>query len=289
MIPESFEYLRPRSLAEAVTLLERHGEDARILSGGHSLIPAMKLRLATPRVLIDIGRLSELNYLEADSHGLRIGALTTHRDIAASEAVRIRFAALRDAAARIGDVQIRNKGTIGGSLAHADPAADYPAAILAGGATIVAAGPAGDREIPSAEFFVDMLTSSLVAGEIVREVRMPRIGDRSATAYVKMSQRASGFAMCGAAAMVSLDEGGRLDDVAIGITGVGSSAYRATRTEDALRGKHPDDTAITAAAAHAADGVVALDDIHASAEYRINMAATFTRRAIQRALERLAE
>lgn len=286
MIPEKFDYLRPASLSEAIGLLEKYGEDARLLSGGHSLVPAMKLRLAAPRVLVDIGRLSELAYIKSDGDGLRIGALTTHRDIAASPEVRKACPALADAAALIGDVQIRNKGTIGGSLAHADPAADYPASILASAARVVAAGAAGDREIPATDFFVDMLTSALVPGEILREIRIPAAGVRSSSAYVKMAQRASGFAICGAAAVLALDADGNIRSIGVGITGVAAHAYRATETENALTGQRPDDDSIRAAAARAARGIIALDDIHASAEYRTDLAATFSARAVRNALGR---
>src|SRR5215467_10967473 len=173
MIAQNFEYLVPTSLGEAISLLQKHAGRAKILAGGHSLIPMMKLRLAAPELLIDIGRIPELSYIKEEGGKVRIGALTTHYEIEASDVIRKHFAALTDSAGLIGDVQVRNKGTIGGSIAHADPAADYPASILAADATIIALGPKGERQIPVSKFFVDMLTTALDQNEIVREIRIP--------------------------------------------------------------------------------------------------------------------
>src|SRR5213595_1046747 len=231
MIAQNFEYVVPASLGEAVNLLQKHGGRAKILAGGHSLIPMMKLRLAAPEYLIDIGRISELSYIKEDSGKIRVGALTTHYAIETSDLIRRRLPALADAAGLIGDVQVRNKGTIGGSIAHADPAADYPASILAADATIVALGPRGERQIPASKFFVDMLTTALARNEIVREIQIPVKNGKSGSAYLKMAQKASGFAICGAAAVVEIDDAGALSNVAIGITGVGSYAYRASQAE----------------------------------------------------------
>jgi carbon-monoxide dehydrogenase medium subunit len=285
MIPENFEYLTPASLSEAVGLLEEHGDSAKVLAGGHSLIPMMKLRLAAPTRLIDIGKISELVFINEDDSTLRIGTLTTHHAIANSDVVRNHCQALAEAAGQIGDIQVRNKGTIGGSLAHADPAADYPAAILSSDAAIVAAGPQGDREISATDFFVDMLTTALEPGEIIREIRIPIPHGSNGSAYVKMAQMASGFAICGAAARVAI-ENGTVSALSVGITGVSGSAYRATGTEDALRGQNATPDAVSAAAAKAADGITALDDIHASADYRLDLARIFAARAIGAAIER---
>src|ERR1043165_4143974 len=189
-----------------------------------------------------------------------------------SALIRRGLPALADAAGLIGDIQVRNKGTIGGSIAHADPAADYPASILAFDAMIVTIGPTGERRIPAAQFFVDMMTTALDSGELVREIRIPLASERTGSAYVKMAQKASGFAICGAAAVVGLDASGVISDVAIGITGVANSAFRASGTEQALKGRKPSADAIRAACERAGDGVTALEDIHASAEYRLDLA-----------------
>jgi len=289
MIAHNFEYIVPTSLGDAVNLLQKHAGRAKILAGGHSLIPMMKLRLAAPEFLIDIGRLPELSYVKEDSGQLRIGALATHHRIETSDAVRRNARALADAAGVIGDIQVRNKGTIGGSIAHADPAADYPASILAFDATIVTIGPNGERRLRSSEFFVDMMTTALDSGELVREIQIPVRPEKNASAYVKMAQKASGFAICGAAAVVGLDASGTISDVAIGITGVANSAFRAAKTEQALKGQKPSPDVIKAACEQAGDGVTALEDIHASAEYRLDLARVFARRAVQAAIERITQ
>jgi len=288
MIAQNFEYVVPASLGEAVSLLEKHTERAKILAGGHSLIPMMKLRLATPEFLIDISRIPELSYIKEDGGTLRIGALTTHYTIETSDLIRRRLPALSDAAGLIGDVQVRNKGTIGGSIAHADPAADYPASILAADATIVALGPRGERQILASKFFLDMLTTALARNEIVREIQIPVKSGKSGSAYLKMAQKASGFAICGAAALIELDGSGALSKVAIGITGVGSHAFRAAKTEAELKGKKPSLEVLKKACEQASDGVTALDDIHASADYRLDMARVFARRALEAAIARTA-
>jgi len=288
MIAQNFEYVVPASLGEAVNLLEKHTERAKILAGGHSLIPMMKLRLATPEFLIDISRIPELSYIKEDGGTLRIGALTTHYTIETSDLIRRRLPALSDAAGLIGDVQVRNKGTIGGSIAHADPAADYPASILAADATIVALGPRGERQILASKFFLDMLTTALARNEIVREIQIPVKSGKSGSAYLKMAQKASGFAICGAAALIELDGSGALSKVAIGITGVGSHAFRAAKTEAELKGKKPSPEVLKKACEQASGGVTALDDIHASADYRLDMARVFARRALEAAIARTA-
>src|SRR3989475_33980 len=286
MIAHNFEYTVATSLGEAVNLLQKHGGRAKIVAGGHSLIPMMKLRLAAPEFLIDIGRIPELSYVNKENGKIRVGALTTHYVIETSDAVARGCHALADAAGLIGDVQGRNKGTIGGSLSHADPAADYPASILALDATIVALGPKGERQIPASKFFVDMLTTALEPNEIVREIQIPLRSGRTGSAYLKMAQKASGFAICGAAAVVELDGSGRLSNVGIGITGVGNHAFRATETEKALKGQKPTPDLLKKACESAGKGVIALDDIHASANYRLDLARVFSRRALEAAIER---
>jgi aerobic carbon-monoxide dehydrogenase medium subunit len=286
MIAQKFDYIVPASLGDAVNLLQKHGHRAKILAGGHSLIPMMKLRLAAPELLIDIGRIPELSYVKEESGKIRIGALTTHHLIQTSELIQRRLPALADAAGLIGDIQVRNKGTIGGSIAHADPAADYPASILALDATIVTLGPKGERMIPSSKFFVDMMTTALEPNEIVREIQIATKSGKTGSAYLKMAQKASGFAICGVAAVVELDPAGALANVGIGITGVASRAFRASKTEAALRGQKPSPDILKGACEKASDGVIALEDIHASADYRLDLARIYARRAIQAAIER---
>src|SRR5262249_54759052 len=195
MIAQKFEYIVPTSLGDAVNLLQKHAGRAKILAGGHSLIPMMKLRLAAPEFLIDIGRIPELSYIKEDGGKIRIGALTTHHTINTSDVIQRRLRALSDAAGLIGDIQVRNKGTIGGSIAHADPAADYPASLLAFEATIVTLGPQGERQVPASKFFVDMMTTALEQNEIVREIQIPVNAGKTGSAYIKMAQKASGFAI----------------------------------------------------------------------------------------------
>jgi carbon-monoxide dehydrogenase medium subunit len=286
MIAHKFEYAVATSLGDAVNLLEKHGDRAKILAGGHSLIPMMKLRLAAPEVLIDIGRIPELAYIREDDGRIRIGALTTHQAVETSDVLNRRCRALAEAAGLIGDIQVRNKGTIGGSIAHADPAADYPASLLAFDATIVTLGVKGERQIPASKFFVDMLTTALEANEIVREIQIPVRAGKTGSAYLKMAQKASGFAICGAAAVVELDGSGAMAHVALGITGVGNSAFRAAESEKALKGQKPAADALRQACAKAGAGVIALDDIHASADYRLDLAGIYSRRALQAAIER---
>lgn len=273
MIPSSFEYRRPETIEEALRLLAQHGEEAKALAGGHSLIPAMKLRLAEPGVLIDLGRIPALRYIRATSDGAAIGALTTHYAIESSDALRASCPLLPLTAAHIGDVQVRNCGTIGGSLVHADPAADWPAAILALDAELEIAGPNGRRTVRASEFFVDLFQSAVQPDEILCEIRVPTTP--ASVAYVKTRQKASGFAVAGAA--VVIDAGG---SVRVGITGVAPKPYRATEVEAALNSQPLSESAIQTAAHRAAEGVEPLDDIHASAEYRAHLARVNTARAL---------
>jgi carbon-monoxide dehydrogenase medium subunit len=279
MYPATFDYKRPATVDEAIALLAKHGDDAKVLAGGHSLIPAMKLRLARPAVIVDIGRIANLSYIREAGGSIAIGATTTHHEIESSVLLRNRSPLLAETAAYIGDVQVRNKGTIGGSLVHADPAADYPAAILALDAEIDLAGPRGRRTVKAPAFFVDLLQTALAADEILTEIRVPATA--RTVAYEKTEQKASGFALAGVAVVIGAD------GVRVGVTGVASTAYRAVAVEQALAGQRtPSAAAIAAAAAHAADGVDALADIHASAEFRTHLAQVNTRRAIERALAR---
>ncbi len=279
MYPANFDYTRPATIDEAIALLTKHGDDAKVLAGGHSLIPAMKLRLARPAVVVDIGRIATLSYIREAGGAIAIGATTTHQEIESSALLREKSPLLAETASHIGDVQVRNRGTIGGSLAHADPAADYPAAILALDAEIDLIGPRGTRTVKAPAFFVDLLQTAIGPDEILTEIRVPRTA--KTVAYEKTEQKASGFAIAGVAVVVGAD------GVRVGITGVAATAYRAVAVEQALAGQRwPSAAAIVAAAAHAADGVEPLGDIHASPEFRAHLADVNTRRAIERALAR---
>ena len=286
MIPASFEYQSPKTLDEALRLLGRHGDEAKILAGGHSLLPMMKLRLASPRYVIDIGHLRGLDYIREDGDRIAIGALATHAQVAASEVLREKCPLLPETAAQIGDMQVRNRGTIGGSLAHADPAADYPAAILALDAEIIVQSSSGKRTIPAGEFFIDLLSTQVRPGDILTEIRVPTRRAGEGHAYRKFHQPASGFATVGAAARVIVSNSGKIEDIALGMTGVGTKAYRASTIEKALRGQTPNAEEISAACAKAAQGIEPLADIFASAEYRRAMASVFAARAISAAIER---
>lgn len=285
MIPAQFEYHRPASVSEALQLL-RSLPDAKLLAGGHSLLPMMKLRLTSPAHLIDLGRIKDLRYIKESGSAVAIGALTTHWTIESSPLVQQKLPSLAECARSIGDVQVRNVGTIGGSLAHTDPAADYPAAILALNADLVAEGPRGRRTIASGEFFTGLFSTALRPDEILVEVKVPVLPPRTGSAYLKFPHPASGFAVVGVAAVLTLDSKGRCEQARIGITGVGPFAYRPQRTEDALRGAALDEKTIAAAAEKAGDGVDMNEDIFASADYRRHLAQVFTRRAIKAALQR---
>jgi carbon-monoxide dehydrogenase medium subunit len=279
MVPTSFEYHRPGTIDEALGLLSRHGEDAKVLAGGHSLVPAMKLRLAQPPVLIDIGRIADLSYIRERGNVIAIGAMTTHYQVESSELLRSRCPLMSELAPQIGDVQVRNKGTIGGSIVHADPAADWPAAILALDAELELAGAAGRRIVKAQDFFVDMFQTAVAANEVLCEIRVPTTG--KSIAYVKTAQKASGFAIAGVAVVV--DRGRKA--VRVGITGVAPKAYRAVEVERELDGTPLTDSTIALASEHAADDVEPLNDIHASSEFRAHLAKLNTKRALEAAME----
>lgn len=281
MIPASFDYHRPNNLEEAIGLLTQHGEEAKLLAGGHSLIPAMKLRLAQPKILIDIGRITDLDYIREQDGKIAIGAMTTHHAIETSALLNEKSPLLPELAPQIGDVQVRNRGTIGGSLVHADPAADWPAAILALEAELDVVGPNGSRVISAKKFFVDLFQTALRPNEILREIRIP-VTSRS-VAYVKTAQRASGFAVAGVAVVLHTDS----NKVSIGITGVAPTPYRATAVEKKLEGQPLTPENIADAAKKAANRIDPLSDIHASGEYRTHLAKVNTRRALERAGSRV--
>lgn len=280
MIPSEFQYHRPGTIDEAIGLLLQHGEEAKVVSGGHSLIPLLKTRIARPGVLIDIGRMEGLSYVREDAGVCRIGAGTTHYLIESSDVLQKCCPLLPQVAGRIGDVQVRNKGTIGGSLAHADPAADYPAAVIALRATVVAVGPKGEREIPIDGFFTGAYTTALAHDEILKEVCVPDAG--TACAYHKAAQRASGFAVVGVAVQLSVDNG-TCQEAGVGVTGLADHAFRASGVEGGLHGTSLDPNTVESAAAKVADGVTPLEDLFASKEFRAHLAQVHCRRAIQAA------
>jgi aerobic carbon-monoxide dehydrogenase medium subunit len=271
MIPAPFTYKRASSVDEALELASDGGEDAKFLAGGHSLLPLMKLRLAVPETLIDIGRLSELSYVRADDGHISVGAMTCHDEIASSGLLAERLPLLAYAASRIGDPQIRHRGTIGGSLAHADPAADLPAVVLALDATLVAQGPAGSREIPAAEFFRDLFETALQPGELLTQIRFP-LPASTAWSFQKFSKRGIDWAIVGVAA-----QGGN-----VALVNMGSTPLRATAVEQALGSG----AAAADAAAHAADGTSAPDDLNGSRRYREHLARVLVQRALEESAAR---
>ncbi|HEU4572965.1 MAG TPA: xanthine dehydrogenase family protein subunit M [Candidatus Limnocylindrales bacterium] len=277
MIPAAFDYVRPTTLDEAIRSLADGTGETKVLAGGQSLLPLLKLRLARAGRLVDIGRIPELRGVRpAPDGGFGVGSLTTYAELMASPAASI--GALADALPSIGDLQVRNVGTIGGAIAHADPASDLPAVLLALDATVVARGPNGERTIAIGQFFEGPFETALGADEILTEVRIPPLTDGAGSAYVSLEQRASGYALVGVAAVVSRDR----REARIGVTGVAHAAYRAGEVEAALaEGATPAD-----AAARAADGVDVLSDIHCDRDYRTAMAAVYARRAIEAAMAR---
>lgn len=285
MISSAFAYHAPTSVAEAVDLLTEHGEDAKLLAGGHSLIPLMKLRLAEPGVLIDLGKIADMAYIrESDGGGLAIGAMTTYAALETSDAVRRRAPVLADAARQVADAQVRNMGTIGGSLAHADPAGDLPAVAIALNAELITSSQGGHRAIGADDFFVDLLTTALEPAEILNEIRIPALAPRSGSAYAKFGNKASHYAIVGVAAVVTLAADGSCAAASIGVTGAGPNAVRAGEAEAALVGSAPGDDAISAAASAAGNGIEFNEDVHASAEYRAHLTAVYAERAIRAAI-----
>ncbi|HEX7421339.1 MAG TPA: xanthine dehydrogenase family protein subunit M [Thermoanaerobaculia bacterium] len=278
MFPASFDYHRPKTIQEAVKLL-RDVKGSRVLAGGHSLLPAMKLRLASPAALIDISRIKELSGIDSTKDGLRIGALTTHAAIADSETVRRNCPVLAETAAHIGDQQVRNRGTIGGSIAHADPAADYPTVMLLLDAKIIAVN-GKDREINAEKFFVDLFTTSLKPGEILASIVIPKLDAGASAVYLKHRHPASAFAVVGVAAMIRVKDG-KCADVRIAVGGVTAVAVRAKSAERALAGQAPTAANIEKAAAAVADALKdPIGDSYASGEFRVHLASVMTKRAL---------
>jgi carbon-monoxide dehydrogenase medium subunit len=283
MIPASFDYLAPKSLDEALSALGARGEDAKLIAGGHSLLPLMKLRLANPKVLIDIGRIRNLNEIRAAKDQLVVGALATHFQIESSALLQKSCPLLPQTARTIGDVQVRNRGTIGGSVVHADPAADWPAAMLALGGRLKLRGRTGERMIDAEKFFLGPMTTAIEASEILTEIHLPMAPRRSGYSYGKMAQQASGFAIVGVAVSLCLDAKGRCEDVGIGITGLSDTPFRARKAEARLRGNKITTKLVDDCAAEVAAGIDPLDDLHAAADYRAHLARVYTARAIQEA------
>jgi aerobic carbon-monoxide dehydrogenase medium subunit len=283
MFPAKFAYKAASSLQEAVGLLD--DPDAKVIAGGHSLLPLMKLRLAQPRLLVDISRIPDLAYIRLDGNQLAIGAMTTYRQIQMSPEVHNGAEVLAEAAHEVGDPQVRARGTLAGSLAHADPAGDMPAVVLALGGSVRALGPGGERDINLDGFFIDMLTTALQDREIIREVRLNTLPSGAGAAYQKFDQPASHYALTGVCAVVTLS-GGSIASARIGVTGVGPKAYRPTAVEQALAGKPAAEEAVKDAVQTVADGIDVNGDIHASPEYRAHLARVLTRRAVLQAASR---
>jgi aerobic carbon-monoxide dehydrogenase medium subunit len=274
MIPAAFDYQRASSVDEAVGLLGQHGDDAKLLAGGHSLLPLMKLRLAAPAVLVDIGRLGDLSYVRSADGQVRIGALTRHHDLATSEELREQVPLLAHIAGQIGDPAVRHRGTIGGSIAHGDPASDLPAALLALRGTLVARGPGGEREIPADDMFTGFLETALAPDEVLTEIRVPAVGN-APWGFQKFVRRAQDWAIVGCAAILANGSGAP----GVGLVNMGPTPLRAPGVEEALRnGASPAD-----AAARADEGTEPTDDLNASAEYRRHLAQVLVRRALESA------
>jgi len=285
MIPGSFEYYAPRSLNDAVKFLSEHKDDVKILSGGQSLLPLMKMRLSKPGYVVDIGRIPDLNQISEKGGDFVIGGLATHEQIEYSDLLKAKCPLLPQTAATIADVQVRNRGTIGGSIAHADPAGDWPAAIIALDAQIRVFGPSGERWVQCTDFFLGLMMSILEPDEIVTGIKVPGTGtDR--TAYQKAAPRSSGFAVTGVAVRLALDNTGACSRAALGITGVTDKAYRPERTEQMLVGKKLDQKLIDEAAAESTRNIDVIEDINGSSEYRAHLTHIYVARAIQEALSR---
>lgn len=279
MIPAAFDYAAPKTVDEALTLLGKH-PDARVMAGGQSLLSAMKLRIATPPMIVDLKDIRELSYIRKDGTTLAIGAMTTHQEIASSALVQKEAPVLAQAADAIGDLQVRNRGTIGGSLAHADPAADYPAAFLVLEGSVSVQGGRENRTILAGEFFTGLFATALKPEEILTEVRIPIPAAGTGGAYLKMKHPASGFAVVGAAALTRIGRDGKAQNVRLAFTGAAAHAFRATAVETALRGEALDEAAVREAMAHATDGVDMLEDLVADAAYRTQLVQVYGRRAL---------
>ncbi len=285
-VPAVFDYHPAKTVDEALALLQQYGDDAKILAGGHSLLPAMKLRLSQPEHLIDIGDIAGLSYIREENGALAIGALTTYTRLERSDQLRGALAILAEGSSVIGDQQVRNRGTIGGSVAHADPAGDMPGIVLALKGEIVVQGSSGQRTIKADDFILGPFATALEPAEILLELRFPIPPAHSGAAYMKLANKASHYALTGCAAVITLDNDGTCTAASVVITGASLQATRASAVESALVGKKLDVAVIEAAASHAADGLEIVSDIHGSESYRRQMTAVFARRAVTEALDR---
>jgi carbon-monoxide dehydrogenase medium subunit len=286
MIPAAFDYHAPASLAEATALLARLGPDAKLLSGGQSLIPMMKLRLATPRHVVDINRIPGLAYVRETDGVLAIGALARESDLEASDAVRTRYPILADTCRVVADPLVRNLATICGNLAHGDPANDHPATMLVLGAELVAVGPRGERRLPVASFFTGLFATALRPDEILTEIRIPAPPPRSGGAYLKLERKVGDFATAAVAAQVTLAADGTCSRAAIGLTNVGPTAILARRAAAHLQGKRPDDASVREAGRLAAEEADPSDDLRGPVAYKRDLVRVLTARALRRAAER---
>jgi len=287
MKPVDFDYFDPATVDEALALLANHGDDGKALAGGQSLVPLLNLRLARPKVLVDLNRIASLAYVRERNGGLAIGAMTRQRVVETSDLVRSRCPLLAEATTLIGHPTIRNRGTVGGSLAHADPASELPAALLALGGEVAARSRAGERVIPAKEFFRGHLTTALRPGELLAEIRLPAMPAGAGWAFEELARRHGDFAVVGVAAVVVPDGSGRVKSAALALIGVGGAAFRAAQAEQALVGRSLDDGAMRDAGRLAAQAARPESDVHAPAEYRTAMVEVFVRRALGRAWSRI--
>jgi len=285
VIPGSFDYVRPKSLSEAVALLGKNPE-AKILAGGHSLIPMMRFRMATPPMLIDINQLSELAYIREDGDWLRIGAMTREADVDRSELVRKRYPLLADTARVVADPLVRNLATIGGNIAHADPANDHPATMLAYGAQVVATGPKGERTLGISDFFRGAFETALASGEILTELRIPKAQPRGGGAYLKLERKVGDYATAAVAVQLALDGDGSVASAGIGLTNVGLTPIFAKAAADSLKGKKPGESVFAEAAKRASDAAEPIDDHRGSEDYKRHLVRTLTHRALTSAIQR---
>jgi carbon-monoxide dehydrogenase medium subunit len=286
MIPAAFDYHLPATLDEALALLARHGDNAKILAGGQSLLPMLKLRLAETRVLVDIGRVPGLEYIKEEGGSLRIGAGTRESALERSELIRSKYPILRDTAEVIADPLVRNRATVGGNLAHGDPANDHPATMLALGATVVARGPKGERTIPIEKFFTGIFSTALAPDEILTEIRIPVPPPKSGGAYRKLERKVGDFATAAAAVQLTLGGGGEIAQVGIGLTGMGDVAIKAIDAESYLKGKQAKPVAVTEASRLAAAATEPTADRRGTVEYKREMARVLTERALRLAIQR---
>ena len=289
MIPPSFEYLRPKTVPEAIVMLQQHGDEAKILSGGQSLIPMMKLRLARPGYLIDINRISGLSHIQEQGGYLKIGGLTREAELEASPLVRAKYPIIIDTAHVIADPQVRNLATVGGNLAHGDPANDHPATMIALGAQVVAIGSRGERVIPIENFFLSIFSTALKQDEILTEIRIPIPPPRSAGAYFKLERKVGDFATAAVAVQLTLDDKGACQKAGIGLTNVGATPIKARKAEAFLRGKKLDEATIRQAAQLAADEAEPSADLRGPVEYKRGLVKELAKRALLRALERVGK